>query len=111
MFEGKPPLPLHALTSVEGHYADEDLMAFSWSDLIGRLCATRELGAALAHVPDAARASFDGMTAQHLANRRAFALHKGKQDVNPVASGNGKGAGSKDGSGAASAHSALRGIA
>ena len=110
MFESKPSLS-HAQCGAQGEFADEGLIEFSWSDLISRLCATQDLREALAQIPATARASFDSMTAEHLANRRVFAHHEGKQSVNLDPSVNGKGPGAKDGSGAKPAQSALRGIA
>jgi hypothetical protein len=111
MFESKPSHPHYAMSGSPGHFSDEDLTAFSWSDLIARLCATQELRLALARLPAAARASFDSMAAEHLAKRRAFVLHEGKPRVNLAPSVNGKGAGAKGGPGAAPAQSAHRGIA
>ncbi len=111
MFEGKISTALHAPQAAHGTFADEELMAFSWSDLVTRLCAVQELRTALAHVPSAARASFDAMAAEHLANRREFAAHSGKPVVNLPLSGNGKEDSAKDGANADSAQPALRGIA
>lgn len=111
MFEGKISTALHAPLGTHGQFADEELTAFSWSDLVARLCAAQELRAALAHVPAAARASFDALTAEHLANRREFGLHSGKRGVNLALSGNGKADGGKDGSSADSAFPTVRGIA
>jgi len=110
MFESKPSLS-HALPCAHGQFADEALTAFSWSDLISRLCATQDLRLALSQIPGSARASFDAMAAEHLANRHVFARHESKRDVNLAPSGNGKGGGAKDGSGATPAQSALRGNA
>lgn len=111
MFEAKPPTALHAQHCAPQTFSDEELVAFSWDDLIARLSAAQDLRAALAHVPDMARASFDSLAAQHLANRRAFALPGSKPDVNLVASGNGKEGGAKDGAWADSARPSVRGIA
>jgi len=111
MFEGKPPIALHALPGAMGQYADEELVAFSWGDLIARLGAVQDLRVALAKVPDTARASFDSLTAQRLANRPVFSLDQSKPGVNLAPSGNVKGADAKDGSSAASAQSDFRGIA
>jgi len=110
MFESKPSL-CHALSGAHGPFADEALTAFSWSDLIARLCATQDLRLALSQIPGSARASFDLMAAEHLANRRVFARHESKQSVNLAPSGNGKGGGAIDGSSATPAQPALRGIA
>ena len=111
MFESKPSHPHHAFPHAPGYFADESLTAFSWTDLIARLCATQDLRRTLAQIPATARASFDSMTAEHLANRRVFAHHEEKQSVNLAPSVNGKELSAKDGSGAKPAHSALRGIA
>ena len=111
MFESKPSHPHHAFPHAPGYFADESLTAFSWTDLIARLCATQDLRRTLAQIPATARASFDSMTAEHLANRRAFAFHESKPGVNLAPSVNGKGVRAKDGSSATSAQSALRGIA
>lgn len=111
MYEGKIATAFLAPLSAHGTFADEELTAFSWSDLVARLCAVQELRGALAHVPAAARASFDAMAAEHLANRREFAPHSGKPRVNLPLSGNGKEDSAKDGACADSAQPARRGIA
>jgi hypothetical protein len=111
MFEGKPPQIPHSLPDAADCFADEELTKFSWGDLVARLSAERELRAALAPVPSAARASFDDMAARHLANRRPAAACESKSPVNPVASGNGKCRDAKDGSSVDSAWPTVRGIA
>lgn len=110
MFEGKPPIAANALSSAFGPFADEELFAFSWDDLVARLSASQDLRAALAHVPSAARASFDAQAAQRLANRRSFADCSGKHGVNLAPSGNGKGNGARDSAGADRAWPTVRGI-
>jgi len=111
MFEAKPPIAHHARGSAHGTFADEDLIAFSWDDLVARLNASQELRDALSHIPSAARASFDAQAADRLANRRKNTQYNSKQTVNPVASVNGRATGSKDSSRADSAWPTVRGIA
>lgn len=101
MFEGKPLVAHYAHDSASARYADDELIAFDWGDLVARLSAGRELRAALAHVPTTARASFDALAAEHLVvQRKTLASASqaespdtgvaGKYGVNLVASGNGK---------------------
>jgi hypothetical protein len=111
MFEVKISTPLHAHHGVHVPFADEDLTAFSWTDLVSRLCAARELRTALAHVPGAARASFDAMAAEIITNRSESASCSGKPLVNLAPSGNCKVDGAKDAACADSAPSPDRGNA
>ncbi len=88
MFEGKPPHP-HDARALDGEPRDIDaLRPLSWSDLVTRLSAARELRSPYDCVGPAARgeASFDAGSA-----RRIAAHHNGKHDVNLDVSGNGKG--------------------
>lgn len=111
MFEGKPLTAHHALHADGHNFADEGLTAFSWDDLIARLCAAQDLRAALQPLPEQARASFDSLAAQLKANGRNFAAYESKSSVNPVASVKSKGDGARDGSWADEAQSTFRGIA
>jgi len=115
MFEGKPPavfVPADgAHTAYPGSFADDVLLTLSWDDVVARLTAARDLRAVLAHVPLAARASFDAIAAEHLLKRHYPAVHTDKQAVNPVASGNGKTGGAIESESATSAPPTNRGIA
>lgn len=75
MFEGKPP-SLHEAPS----HADADiepLRPLSWTDLVARLAAVRELRASLRGSAEAAEGSFDASSARCIA-----AHHNGKHSVN-----------------------------
>ena len=81
MFEGKLPTPVEALPL--GELQDgEVLRSLSWSDLVARLSAARDLRASL----EGSEASFDAGSA-----RRIAAHHNGKSSINPDDLGNGKG--------------------
>ena len=81
MFEGKLPTPVEALPL--GELQDgEVLRPLSWSDLVARLSAARDLRASL----EGSEASFDAGSA-----RRIAAHHNGKSSINPDDLGNGKG--------------------
>ena len=85
MFEGKPP------KSAEGHAAEgqresETLRPLSWSELVARLAAARDLRASLTGRVSRSDASFDASSARCIA-----AHHNGKHLVNPEDSGSGKG--------------------
>lgn len=85
MFEGKPPHPRDA-RALDGEPRDIDaLRPLSWSDLVARLSAARDLRSPCAP-GEGGEASFDAGSA-----RRIAAHHNGKHDVNLDASGNGKG--------------------
>ncbi len=113
MFEGKPPFSTIAPESdahLPGQYGDEQLLAFSWHDLLAKLNAARDLRAVLAHVPETARASFDAIAAQHLTARTDRQDISGKQAVNPVVSANSKDDGATEDTCADGARSAIRGV-
>jgi len=76
MFEGKLPRPAEARPLEDG--PDGEVMrALSWSDLVARLAASRDLRASFAGAEQPADASFDADSA-----RRIAAHHNGKQAVN-----------------------------
>jgi hypothetical protein len=85
MFEGKPPRPrdAHALDSEPQEF--ETLRPLSWTDLVARFTAARELRASDEEALDRGDASFDAGSA-----RRIAAHHNGNPDINPDVSGNGK---------------------
>lgn len=85
MFEGKPPLPGESRPLGE---RDEALRPLSWSDLVARLSAARDLRASFAPGEGGkidSAASFDAGCA-----RRIAAHHVGKDSVNLDNSGNRK---------------------
>jgi hypothetical protein len=85
MFEGKPPRPRDA-RALDGEPHDfETLRPLSWSDLVARFSAVRELRSSGDEEDEHGEASFDAGSA-----RRIAAHHNGKHDVNPDISGNGK---------------------
>jgi len=83
MFEGKPPRTADALP-LEEPQEGESLRPLSWTDLVARLSAVRDMRASLEGRP-ASDASFDASSARCVA-----ALHNGKHGVNPEDSSNGK---------------------
>ena len=86
MFEGKPPRPgdLRPLDFEPGE--DDRLRPLSWSDLVARLSAVRELRGEAGPSDEASEGSFDAGSARLIA-----AHHNGKQPVNLDNSSNGKG--------------------
>jgi hypothetical protein len=89
MFEGKPPRPEEA--SLAGRKADgEALRPLEWAELASRLAAARDLRASLNGQDAAGEGSFDAGSARRIAAHRS-----GKEAVNPEASADGKGNGSK----------------
>ncbi len=88
MFEGKPPFSGEARPLTEGERDSEALRPLSWTDLVRRLSAARELRASLGPVEDGGEGSFDAGCA-----RRIAAHHNGKPAVNLDDSTNGKGLG------------------
>lgn len=87
MFEGKPPRAGAAHPSDRTGRADS-LRPVSWSDLVARFDAVRELRATLGTGETAGEASFDPDSARHIAE-----LEEGKQDINFDVLANGKAAG------------------
>jgi hypothetical protein len=87
MFEGKPP---HSgpFPSPDFTGAGEDLRPVTWSDLVARLDAVRDLRSAMRASGGEGEASFDPGSARHIA-----ALCDGKPGVNLDDLVNGKAAG------------------
>ncbi len=65
----------------------------SWSDLVAKLAAARDLREALTQDEEAALASFDPDCAAHIASHQDKFPDDGKRDVNPDGLGNSKGTG------------------
>ena len=97
MFEGKPPLPPQASADAREENLAGELHALSWSDLVAKLAAARDLRSEIVIVDDASPASFDAESARRLASLTERPEGDGKQAVNPLALGNGKGARCSDG--------------
>ena len=76
MFEGKLPRADEALP-LEDAQDGETLRSLSWTDLVARLSAARELRASYAGRAAGSEASFDAGSA-----RRIAAHHNGKHGVN-----------------------------
>ena len=76
MFEGKPPRTADALP-LEEPQDGGSLRPLSWTDLVARLSAGRDMRASLEGRPSASDASFDASSARCVA-----ALHNGKHPVN-----------------------------
>ena len=87
MFEGKPLRPGDARPLDTEPWEGEVLRPLSWSELVARLSAARDLRASFAPGGEGGEASFDAGSA-----RRIAAHHNGKHDVNLDVSGNGKAA-------------------
>jgi hypothetical protein len=85
MFEGKPPRAVDA-SPFQDQPDGEVLRALSWSDLVARLAAARDLRASFARAGELSEASFDAGSA-----RRIAAHHNGKHSINLDDSSNGKG--------------------
>lgn len=69
------------------------LCELSWSDLVAKLAAARELRAELSDADDSNLASFDAGSARHLALHQEPMQHEDyERSVNPDDLGNGKGA-------------------
>jgi len=92
MFEGKPPIPARAGDYADTGSAQVQLRALSWSELIARFTAARELQSALISPSDQSLASFDAQSARHLAAMHEGECEIGKEVVNLDDSGNRKGA-------------------
>lgn len=98
MFEGKPPFareasnPAADARAVPG--AGDQLRTLSWSDLVAKLEAARDLREVLSGEeawPDATYdASFDPHCAHHLAEQQEHFPANSKYPVNPLDSGNRK---------------------
>ena len=84
MFEGKPPSSAAAHPFGEPQDG-ESLRPLSWSDLVARLAAARDLRGSLGDDAPPADGSFDAGCA-----RRIAAQHNGKHSVNLDDLGNGK---------------------
>jgi hypothetical protein len=87
MFEGKSLRPGDARPLDAEPWDDEVLRPLSWSELVARLSAARDLRASFEVRGEGGEASFDAGSA-----RRIAAHHNGKHDVNLDVSGNGKAA-------------------
>ena len=88
MFEAKPP-QMPPVTGTVATLAEGDsLRELSWGDLRSRLDAARDLRVSLSRVAVEDFASFDALSARHVA-----ALEHGKEVVNPTDLANGKGIG------------------
>ena len=112
MFEGKPPIAPDAHISATGKAPGEELCQLSWSDLVAKLAAARDLRVALAHHDDLAPASFDAGSARHLAlHHDLLRQDESERGVNPDDLGNGKGVYGKQLSGAGHKQPAIRGNA
>ena len=85
MFEGKPPRADEALP-LEDAQDGETLRSLSWTDLVARLSAARDLRASYQGAGETAEGSFDAGSA-----RRVAAHHNGKHPVNLDDLANGKG--------------------
>lgn len=97
MFEGKLPLAPDSRNSATGQVPEEALCELSWSDLVARLSAARELRAELAASDETMLASFDADSARHLACQHdGLRPDNSEYDVNPDDLGNGKGRAAKD---------------
>ncbi|RPF71343.1 hypothetical protein [Aurantiacibacter spongiae] len=101
MFEGKQPEAAHSRESVGPDAGRESLRRVTWSDLVSRLAAARELRAELASASGGRKtdpASFDAAFARHIAalgephagSTGHVVRRPEKQDVNPNGLGNGK---------------------
>lgn len=91
MFEGKPPVAPVAKGQESGDSAGEGLCAISWTDLVAKLAAARDLRAELSDCAEIGVASFDALSAQHLALHHDKHPPEGKDSVNPDDLANGKG--------------------
>lgn len=94
MFEGKPPFAREASNCSANPSAGEQLHQLSWSDLVAKLEAARDLCAVLsgeqAPHDTAPQASFDTTSAHHLAEQHEHFPANDKLPVNPLDSGNRK---------------------
>jgi hypothetical protein len=90
MLEGKLPNLGGAQAFDQAGGGQDSLRAVSWSDLVARLNAARELRAELGTGETAGGASFDPDSARHIAE-----LAGSKQDINFDDLANGKAAGGK----------------
>ncbi|GGD61367.1 hypothetical protein GRI62_13940 [Erythrobacter arachoides] len=103
MFEGKLPTPPAADDRIHGDPADnstgEDLSRLTWSDLVAKLAAARDLRALMVNAEPAGDASFDASSAHHIALLSDRDSGAGQPLVNPDGLGNRKPAGCKDDAG------------
>lgn len=110
MFEGKPPFAPEAHSAIAGETAADALCELSWTDLVAKLAAARDLRASLATAEDTTLASFDAESARHLALHHEPMRHEEyERSVNPDDLGNGKGACGKATEGADRKQPAIRG--
>ena len=110
MFEGKPPEAHTGRNSGSGAPPEEDLRVLSWSDLVARLEAARDLREQISAGEEAGVASFDAHCARRLAAQHDFEEGNGKQAVNPDDLANGKWAAGNEGSRADNEPPDTRGI-
>jgi hypothetical protein len=90
MFEGKLPNAGGAQALDRAGSVQDSLRAVSWTDLVARFDAARELRAELGSGETAGGASFDPDAARHIAE-----LSENTEDINFDALANGKTAGGK----------------
>ncbi|KLE34367.1 hypothetical protein [Aurantiacibacter luteus] len=94
MFEGKPPVPPLANGTHTGDSSGAELCALTWSDLVARLAAARDLRREMAANDESGAASFDASSALHIAHigdRDTHTAGRGHQLlVNPDDLANGK---------------------
>ncbi|MEL1251753.1 hypothetical protein [Aurantiacibacter gilvus] len=110
MFEGKPPFSPEAPSAAAEETAGDALSELTWSDLVAKLEAARDLRASLATAEDATLASFDAGSARHLALHQEPTRHEEyERSVNHDDLGNGKGACGKATEGADRTQPAIRG--
>ncbi|MFB0611829.1 hypothetical protein [Aurantiacibacter poecillastricola] len=97
MLEGKFTPGRDSRNSANGSAPEGALSELSWSELVARLSAARELRAELAARDITALASFDAESARHLAWQHASAIQVYRQpDVNSDDLDNGKGRTAED---------------
>jgi hypothetical protein len=92
MFEGKPPVPARAPGDSAAPEGEGELHAVSWSELVARLSAARELRTVLVADALATPASFDADSARRLATMPVgeAAAANGNKPVNLDGSANRK---------------------
>ncbi len=113
MFEGKPPFAPEAYDHSAHAKAGDTLRTLSWTDLVTKLEAARDLRAALAgeKPPHSQKdeASFDASSAHHLAEQQETFPAKSESPVNPLDSGNRKETGGNNGPSENKPHRVCRG--
>lgn len=93
MFETKPPVSAKAHSVAAPHDVAEELRAVSWADLAAKLAAAREGRSAIGEGSVSSPASFDALSAQHLAEMDEVEKANHHDAVNLTDLGNRKGAG------------------